>query len=122
MSRRSGATRTRLLNWIGAQIRMRKECPEISWGDWHILKTEAREVLAMCYEWDDHRVIALHNFSSKPRAISLGASKVKDRVLVNLLSVEDSRADESGRHRIQLDAYGYRWYRAGGLDRNVARS
>ena len=29
---------------------------------------------------------------------------------------------ESGRHRFQLDAYGYGWYRAGGLDRNVARS
>ena len=42
-------------------------------------------------------------------------------MLVNLLAMEDSRADESGRHRIQLDAYGYRWYRAGGLDRNVAR-
>jgi maltose alpha-D-glucosyltransferase/alpha-amylase len=111
-----------MLNWMERAIRMRRECPEISWGEWDILKTEAREVLAIRYEWDEHRVIALHNFSSKPRAISLDASKVKDQTLVNLLSREDSRANESGRHCIQLDAYGYRWYRAGGLDRNVARS
>ena len=26
-----------LLNWIERKIRMRKECPEISWGDWRIL-------------------------------------------------------------------------------------
>jgi maltose alpha-D-glucosyltransferase/alpha-amylase len=109
-----------MFNWMERAIRMRKECPEISWGDWQILKTEAREVLAMRYDWDQHTLITLHNFSPKPRAVSLGARKL-DEVLVNLLSMADSRADESGRHRIQLDAFGYRWYRSGGLDRNVAR-
>jgi maltose alpha-D-glucosyltransferase/alpha-amylase len=95
---------------------------EISWGDWRILKTEAREVLAMRYDWDRHTVVALHNFSPKPRAVRLDTRELGDPVLVNLLAMEDSRADESGWHQIQLDAYGYRWCRAGGLDRNVARS
>ena len=36
-SKRSGATRSRCVNWIERKIRMRKECPEISWGDWRIL-------------------------------------------------------------------------------------
>jgi maltose alpha-D-glucosyltransferase / alpha-amylase len=113
---------TSLLNWMARAIRMRRECPEISWGDWEILKTEAREVLVMRYEWEGHSLIALHNFSPNPRAFSLDASTVKDRTLVDLLATDDSRANNSGRHCIQLDAYGYRWYRAGSLDRNVARS
>ena len=110
-----------ILNWLERAIRMRRECPEISWGDWEIVETEAREVLVMRYRWDDHTVLALHNFSPKPRAISLPASKALDRTLVNLLTHEDSHAEASPRHRIQLEAFGYRWYRAGGLDRNVAR-
>ena len=111
-----------MLNWMERAIRMRRECPEISWGDWEILPTEAREVLAMRYEWDGHVVLALHNFAAKPRAVSLNVTQIKDRTLVNLLAIEDCHADESGWHRVQLDAYGYAWYRAGGLDRNVARS
>jgi len=111
-----------MLNWMERAIRMRRECPEISWGDWEVLATEAREVLAMRYTWDDHVVVAVHNFAALPRAFTLPARAVRDRVLVSMLDVEDSHADESGRHRIQLDAYGYRWYRAGGIDRNVARA
>jgi maltose alpha-D-glucosyltransferase / alpha-amylase len=111
-----------MLNWMERAIRLRRECPEIRWGDWRILKTEAREVLAMRYDWDRHTVVALHNFSPKPRAVRLDTRELGNPVLVNLLAMEDSRADESGWHQIQLDAYGYRWYRAGGLDRNVARS
>jgi maltose alpha-D-glucosyltransferase/alpha-amylase len=111
-----------LLNWIERAIRMRRECPEISWGDWEILPTQAREVLAMRYEWDDHVVIAVHNFSPQPRAVALHHARARDAALIDLLAMEDSHADESGWHRIQLEAHGYRWYRAGGLDRNIARS
>jgi maltose alpha-D-glucosyltransferase/alpha-amylase len=35
--------------------------------------------------------------------------------LVNLLALDESRADASGTHRIALEAYGYRWYRVGGM-------
>ena len=33
-----------------------------------------------------------------------------------------SRANESGKHRIMLEGYGYRWYRVGGLDYLLRRS
>jgi maltose alpha-D-glucosyltransferase / alpha-amylase len=111
-----------MLNWMGRIIRVRRECPEISWGDWKILPTEAREVLVMCYEWDQQLVVAVHNFAAKPRAVVIDCAQVNERLLVNLLDAEDCRADSSGRHCIQLEAYGYRWYRAGGIDRNVMRT
>ena len=44
------------------------------------------------------------------------------QVLVNLLSEEHSQADATGRHRLMLEAYGYRWFRVGGLDYLLKRS
>ena len=43
-------------------------------------------------------------------------------MLIDLLWTNDSRADERGTHEIQLEPYGYRWFRARGLDRNVPRA
>jgi maltose alpha-D-glucosyltransferase / alpha-amylase len=111
-----------LLNWVERKIRMRKECPEISWGDWKILKTNADDVLVMEYTWQDHSLIVLHNFADKPRAIRIPVTTAGTRMLVDLLSTNDSRADEHGHHEIELEPYGYRWFRARGMDRNVPRS
>jgi maltose alpha-D-glucosyltransferase/alpha-amylase len=110
-----------LLNWVERKIRMRKECPEISWGDWKILKTNADDVLVMEYTWQQHSLIVLHNFVDKPRAIRIPVSTAGTRMLVDLLWTNDSRADEHGQHEIELEPYGYRWFRARGMDRNVPR-
>ena len=114
-----------LLNWMERKIRMRKECPEISWGDWKILKTDQPGVLVMCYEWDDHTLVTLHNFSAKPSAVVLDRGAVGGDTgtgkLVDLLATNDSRADENGRYVVELQPYDYRWLRAGGIDRNVPR-
>jgi maltose alpha-D-glucosyltransferase/alpha-amylase len=110
-----------LMNWTERAIRMRKECPEISWGDWKILPTREEEVLVMRYIWKDHALVIMHNFSDKPRAIQLSASTVGDKVMVNLLQQDDSRADARGQHRIELDGYNYRWFRVGGTGHDVER-
>ena len=111
-----------LLNWVERKIRMRKECPEISWGDWKILKTNADDVLVMEYTWREHSLIVLHNFVDKPRAVRIPVSTAGTQVLVDLLATNDSRAGEHGHHEIELEPYGYRWFRARGLDRNVPRA
>ena len=102
-----------LLNWVERKIRMRMECPEISWGDWKILKTNADDVLVMEYTWRDHSLIVLHNFVDKPRAIRIPVSTAGTQVLVDLLSANDSSAAEHGHHEIELEPYGYRWLRVG---------
>jgi maltose alpha-D-glucosyltransferase/alpha-amylase len=38
-----------LLNWMIKMIRVRKECPEIGWGEWQALRTGVRGVMALCY-------------------------------------------------------------------------
>jgi maltose alpha-D-glucosyltransferase/alpha-amylase len=114
-----------LLNWMERKIRMRRECPEISWGDWKILKTDQPGVLVMRYEWDDHTLVTLHNFAGKPCAVVLDRAAVGGDSgtgeLVDLLATNDSRADENGRYVVELQPHAYRWLRAGGIDRNVPR-
>jgi maltose alpha-D-glucosyltransferase / alpha-amylase len=100
-----------LLNWTERIIRMRKECPEIGWGDWTVLRTGSPHVLAIRYDWRGNAFVAVHNLDEKPHKITL---RVDDK-LVNLLAEEPGEPDETGVHRMGIEGYGYRWYRVGGL-------
>jgi maltose alpha-D-glucosyltransferase / alpha-amylase len=106
-----------LLNWMERIIRMRKEVPEIGWGDFTVLRSGTSEVLAIRYDWRNNSVVVVHNLSAIPREICLdvGLENPEGQRLVNLLSTDHSEADESGKHCFLLEPYGYRWYRAGGL-------
>jgi maltose alpha-D-glucosyltransferase / alpha-amylase len=109
------------LNWVERKIRMRRECPEISWGSWKIVPTSEPGVLIMRYDWDHRSLLILHNFTGKPRAPRVSVQAAGDKLLVDLLAKNDSRAEPTGSHVIQLPPYAYRWYRAGGIDGNVPR-
>jgi len=111
-----------LLNWMERKIRMRRECPEISWGDWRILETNADDVLVMEYTWRGHSLIVLHNFADKPRAVRIPVATAGTPTLIDLLWTNDSQAEDRSHHEIELEPYGYRWFRARGLDRNVPRT
>jgi maltose alpha-D-glucosyltransferase/alpha-amylase len=113
-----------LLNWTERIVRMRKEVPEIGWGDFEILETGDRSVLAIRYDWRNNSVLFLHNLKNAPREIVLssGLKKSDSEMLVNLLSNDHSRSQRNGKHRLVLEPYGYRWYRIGGLDYLLRRS
>ena len=104
-------------------MRMRKEVPEIGWGDFEILKVRDPAVLAMRYDWKNNSVVVLHNLHEEPREVLLDVGVGEEGLrLMNLLGDEHSKADESGKHRIVLEGYGYRWYRVGGLDYLLKRT
>jgi len=113
-----------MLNWTERIIRMRKEVPEIGWGTFEIIPTRDSHVLAMRYDWRNNSVLFVHNLDSTPREISFSSGIPGDAggLLVNLLTEDHSRADASGKHRLLMEAYGYRWYRVGGLDYLLKRS
>jgi maltose alpha-D-glucosyltransferase/alpha-amylase len=112
-----------LLNWMERKIRMRRECPEIGWGQWRILPADdAPGVLAMRYDHAGRTLLTLHNFTRKPAVVRLGAKEAGNPLLVDLLDVHDSRADANGRHTIELPPHGYRWLRAGGIDLTAPRA
>jgi maltose alpha-D-glucosyltransferase/alpha-amylase len=110
-----------LLRWIIRLIRARKECPEIGWGDWEILRTRPVNALAMQYTWRGTSLVCVHNLAAHPVEVSLRPESDRRGVLANLMTDEISEADGRGTHRIDLDAYDYRWYRVGGLDYAVQR-
>jgi maltose alpha-D-glucosyltransferase/alpha-amylase len=113
-----------LLNWMERMIRMRKEVPEIGWGDFSFIATGQREVLAMRYNWRNNTVLFLHNLCSRPLEVRflLKEDAEKDCVLVNLLSNDHSQPGANDEHCVVLEPYGYRWYRVGGLDYILKRT
>lgn len=110
-----------LLNWTARMIRLRKECPEIGWGEWEILKTGSQCVLAMRYEWRESTLVLIHNFDEKAHSVKIKTGSRGDKHLISLLTSEESVADESGTHRLAIEAYGYRWYRTDGGDQILQR-
>ena len=127
-SRSTSPTRSRdpnsLLNWTERMIRARKECPEIGWGDWKVLDdrltARARAPLRLAQQ----RVL----FAPQPRrarrsTVTLRSRERRRRRRWPTCSPRTTRgADGRGPHRVELEGYGYRWYRVGGLDYILNRS
>jgi maltose alpha-D-glucosyltransferase/alpha-amylase len=113
-----------LLNWMERIMRMRKEVPEIGWGDFTFLQTRDPAVLAMRYDWRNNSVLFVHNLSASPREarFDTGLPREQGKLLVNLLTDDHSRAGSDGRHTLLLEAYAWRWFRVGGLDYLLKRS
>lgn len=113
-----------MLNWTERMIRMRKEVPEIGWGDFAIIPTHDPSVLAVRYDWRNNSALFVHNFDESPREVTfvVGLDDDRDLHLINLLSESHSRADHRGRHHLMLEGFGYRWFRTGGLDYLLRRS
>ncbi|MBV8848980.1 MAG: alpha-amylase family protein [Methylobacteriaceae bacterium] len=113
-----------MLNWTERVIRMRKEVPEIGWGDFEILRLRDPAILAIRYDWRNNSVVILHNLDANAREITfdVGLENEGGRVLINLLSEDHSEAQSNGKHKLVIEGYGYRWYRAGGLDYLLRRS
>ena len=107
-----------MLNWTERIMRMRKEVPEIGWGQPSALSSGTPAVLVLRYDWRNNAVLFVHNLAAEPRDLHLvletDAGGQSD--LVNLLAENHSHADDAGVHHILLEPYGYRWFRVGGLD------
>lgn len=113
-----------MLNWMERMIRMRKEVPEIGWGDFSIVPTKVSQVLIVRYFWRNNSVICMHNLSSESQEIRLSIryDQEDNCTLINLLSEDHSHPDKKGKHCILLEPYGYRWFRVCGLDYLLVRS
>jgi maltose alpha-D-glucosyltransferase / alpha-amylase len=111
-----------LLNWTERMIRMRKECPEISWGSFAVFRTNADEVLAIRYDWRNTSLVTFHNFSDKTLPVTCRVDAPRNDLLVDVFDNDHSRADESGVHHLEMRPYGWRWYRVGSADNALDRA
>jgi maltose alpha-D-glucosyltransferase / alpha-amylase len=110
------------MNWIARLIRVRKECPEIAWGDCQVLESSAPSVLLLACRFRNAAMITLHNFSDSAQAVRFRLKEPEARRLVDLMAEEHSRADRRGTHEVALEGYGYRWYRVGSADDTLIRA
>ncbi|CDZ57566.1 alpha-amylase family protein [Neorhizobium galegae] len=106
-----------MLNWMERLIRMRKEAPEIGWGECVPLQTSDQGVLALRYDWRNNSVLVVHNLHSTPVEVefSVGLGDHGEK-LIDIADGGNSKAEKNGKHTLLLDAYAYRWFRVGGLD------
>ncbi len=113
-----------LLNWIERCIRMRKEIPEVGWGEHRAVDVGHDSVFALRYDWRGNGVLFIHNLAPGPCEICFRVDdgNCDPAHLVDVLGHNHSDADPTGCHTIKLEPYGYRWYRIGGLDYLLVRT
>ncbi|WP_017302446.1 alpha-amylase family protein [Nodosilinea nodulosa] len=104
-----------LLNWMERAIRMRKECPEIGWGDWEQIETDNPSVFAHRCCWRGGEFVAVHNFSKEACSVCLRLdSRSEQKQWFDLLADRAYEPIAAPDTKIDLESYGYRWFRVGG--------
>ena len=96
-------------------IRLRKECRELSWGECKVLSVDAPEVLALTYAWRGTQMVTVHNFSAHTTSVKLSVRNEFGADLIDLFAERHSRSSD-GQHALELEGYGYRWFRVGVID------
>jgi maltose alpha-D-glucosyltransferase/alpha-amylase len=94
---------------------MRRECPELGWGDFTVLRTETPDVLVLRYDFRGVSMLTLHNFSNRPKTIVVDPKVKGGNVLTDVFDENHSRT-ENGTHEMKLPPYGHRWMRVGAID------
>ena len=109
-----------LLNWIERRIRARRECPELGWGEFTVLRVDAPGVLALRYDFRGTSMLTVHNFASRRQTVTVEPKVNGGDLLTDVFDTNHSRR-ESGSHSLTLEAYGHRWYRIGAVDNTLNR-
>ena len=120
-----------LWNFIATLIQRYRECPELGWGRFALIKQASPAVLLHRCTWDGSTVVVAHNFGAEPASVTAsvvppegeeggpGGPDGKDAagrsyagaVLRDLLGGEDIPLSDDGAFEVPLDRYGYRWFR-----------
>jgi maltose alpha-D-glucosyltransferase/alpha-amylase len=102
-----------LLNHVEKMIRVRKEHHELGWGAWKAIDGDDPRVLAIRSEYDGRVAVAVHNFSHTPCETALDLPRDEVRSLFEVLSNGEHPPLDRRSGRLQLEGYGYRWFRVG---------
>jgi maltose alpha-D-glucosyltransferase/alpha-amylase len=106
-----------LLHWMGRLITTRKQCPELGWGSCEVLESGDPAVFVHRCDWSGGTVLTVHNLADRPARVRLPWRKEDERQpMVELLGDRQNQTVEPDR-AIELQPYGYRWFRIGGARR-----
>ena len=100
-----------LLQHVRRLVSRYRASAEIGWGEFELLEHDQPAVLVHSMRSDLGRFVALHNFAERPVTVTMRLDdEPGDAALVDLLGAERVPL-EGPRTSIELDAYGYRWFR-----------
>lgn len=101
-----------LLNWMERVIRIRKQYPELGRGKWCILETDRPSVLAHCCQWEGDFLFAVHNLARQPCTVTLKSNDFQPKHWMELFANRQYEPFDRNLSSLELDAYGYRWFRS----------
>lgn len=102
-----------LLQHVRRLIARYRASAEIGWGEFEVLEQDQPAVLTHSMRSELGRFVALHNFAGHPATVPLKlADEPEGSTLVDLLGPVRIPL-EGGGTTVELDGYGYRWFRVG---------
>ena len=101
-----------LYSWVAQAIRVRRESPELGWGEWRTLNVDDPHVLAIETRWRQHRTVTLHNLSAEPAKVRL-PDDTQDPGHGQRMrqTLGDTDPPYSPGQEITVGRYGFRWLR-----------
>ena len=107
-----------LLHFIGGLVETYRECPELAWGEYEVLDGGADAVLAHRCDLDGGTMLIVHNLAGRAVEAEVTLDGLDDSTVLTDLMVDGTiELSPSGRARIALGPYGYRWFRASAPER-----
>ena len=100
-----------LMNWMERLISIRKESPELGWGQVELIPTGDPAVLAHRTDWEGRSLLALHNLGDQKRSLRLNLRGTEDGRMLDWFG-NRNYGESSLDRNIDLDPYGYRWFRS----------
>ncbi len=101
-----------LLSWVTRAVRVRRESPELGWGEWRILDVGDPRVLAIETHWRDDQMVTLHTLSAEPVKIRLPGDLERPAQGERMRQVlGDTEPAYTAGEDITLGRYGFRWLR-----------
>jgi maltose alpha-D-glucosyltransferase/alpha-amylase len=97
-------------SWVARAIRVRRECPELGWGEWRTIDVGDQRVLGIETRWREHRMITLHNLSADQVKVRLPEDQ--DERMRQVLG--DAGSPYQPGEPVTLGRYGFSWLRRSG--------
>ncbi|MBW8855049.1 MAG: trehalose synthase, partial [Bradyrhizobium sp.] len=99
-----------LLNWLRRLAEVRQSCPQIGWGECTLPQADSSSVLVQHYSLEAKSVLILHNLGPNECTTVLREIPSSHK-LIDLFGNRVYPTNSATRGEIELDGYGYRWFR-----------
>jgi glycosidase len=100
-----------LWSFMRSLIQSYRDCPELGWGDFQVVRQPRREVLAHQCTWQGSSTVALHNLSPHPVTTQLELDTDHSVRLDDLFDQTSVETGPRGAVELGLEGYGHRWLR-----------